>query len=140
MRASSAGVAREFHEREIFAISSRAFNRRFERADHLESDLLGELDDSGDRFFPQLFVLDDAALPTLPLPTSNCGLISATISARGATSASTAGITRRSEMKLVSIVTISGTCGRSLGEARRIFMRSSTVTRVSSRSLSASCP
>src|SRR5260370_27830142 len=46
-------------------------------------------------------------LPTLPLPTSNCALINATISARGATSASTAGITSRNEIKLVSILTSS---------------------------------
>src|SRR5882757_7440479 len=44
-------------------------------------------------------------LPTLPLPTSNCGLISAIISAGDLISGNTAGITRRSEMKLVSIVT-----------------------------------
>src|SRR6202451_4600570 len=67
MRASFSGFAREFHQREIFAISSRAFNWRLEGADHVEPDLLREFDDARDRFAPQLFVLDDAALADLAL-------------------------------------------------------------------------
>jgi hypothetical protein len=54
-----------------------------------------------------------AASRTIPflmwrLPASNCGLISATSSARGAASASAAGKTSLSEMKLTSTVTMSG--------------------------------
>src|SRR5277367_5696798 len=67
MRGSFSGFAGKFHQREIFAISSRTFNRRLERADHLEPDLLSELDDARDRLAPQLLVLDDAALADLAL-------------------------------------------------------------------------
>src|ERR1039458_8867956 len=67
MRASFSGFAREFHQREMFAISGRAFNRRFDCADHVEADTLRELDDPRDCFAPEFFIPDDAPLADLAL-------------------------------------------------------------------------
>src|SRR5208282_831975 len=67
MPASFSGFARELHQCEIFAISSRAFDRRFDRTGHVQPDLLRELHDPRDRFAPQLFVLDDTALADFAL-------------------------------------------------------------------------
>src|SRR5579862_2608397 len=64
-RGSFPGSPGEFHQCEILAISGGAFDWRFERADDCESDLFRELDDAGDSFAPQLFVLHHAALADL---------------------------------------------------------------------------
>ena len=79
-------------------------------------------------------------LPTRSLPTSNCGLMSTAMAACGLVSASGAGSSTSSPMKLASQTSRSAASGTCVAVRVRALVRSSTTTRGSLRSFQANWP